>query len=308
MPEPYAPFDLDTDPARFGLGSTTLTLDAGTVVARHPLVRGSDTATVFLHGAAGSWTTWTPLLDAAAERRADLGDTVLLDLPGWGSAPWTGGDATSVDELASLIAASVTGLGYDRVRIVGHSMGAFIALHLAATRPGIVESVILVSPTGHSVVEAVASARSGLRRIPGFVLLRGAMLALAPVDGFGRALIRGTGRIGLLRVFAAPLFRHPFAIGRHAVDAISTEMRPAAFIRATRAALGYVADESWARISCAVTASKGDRDVFTADYDLERLVAAVPHAVVTEIADCGHFANIERPFDVLALMDHGFRR
>ena len=83
------------------------------------------------------------------------------------------------------------------------------------------------------------------------------------------------------------------------IDALAREVRPRSFVAAAAIAKGYRADARWVGIACPVTALKGDRDVFVRDSDLARLRAVLPQARTLTVADCGHFANVERPGAVL---------
>ena len=294
----YSPVALDSaQGAR--LAVTTVRFGGSTTVVRHPLSRGSGRATVLLHGAAGSWTTWTPMLRVAADAGAPLAEPVLFDLPGWGDALLARDTAATVDTICDLVSKALDELGYTEWDLVGHSMGGFIALHLAATRPQAVRSVALVSPTAYSVIESVTGTVRGAARIPAFTGLLRAMRVMAPIDAPVRALVRFLGRTGVLRVFAAPLLRHPFGVDRSAIVALGNELRPRAFVAATEVARDYPADATWSGITCPVTAMKGDRDAFVSDYDLERLAAAIPQLRATVIPDCAHFGNIERPAETL---------
>lgn len=287
MPE-YAPFPLVDDPAVFGLETTTL----GEAVVRHRRQR-STRATVFLHGAAGSWTTWTPVLQAG-----DVSDPVLLDLPGWGGAGAT--PPAGVDAACDVVVRALDALGYTEWDVVGHSLGGFLALHLAATHADRVRSVALVSGTTWSVIESVSHPVSGLFALPGFTGLWRVMQALAALGPVGRGIVSGLSRARLLRAAVFPLFRHPFRVPGSVVDALAREVRPVAFSAAAALARRYPADELWASIGCPVTALKGDRDVFVRGSDLEHLRAVVPHARTLVVADCGHFATVEHPEAVLA--------
>jgi pimeloyl-ACP methyl ester carboxylesterase len=77
------------------------------------------------------------------------------------------------------------------------------------------------------------------------------------------------------------------------IDALALEVRPISFTRATR----EVRDYSFGAVSCPIRATKGDVDRFSADSDLELWRSM--GAVTTVIPDCGHFGNVERPFEVL---------
>ena len=58
------PVPLQTDPSALGLAPRTVATSAGPLLVHAGRPAGGP-ATILLHGAAGSWTTWTPLLTAA---------------------------------------------------------------------------------------------------------------------------------------------------------------------------------------------------------------------------------------------------
>ncbi|MDO4110899.1 alpha/beta hydrolase [Clavibacter michiganensis] len=296
----YSPLELDADPAGSGLVRGTTPTGLGVVRHHHVRVRGSDTATVLLHGTAGSWTTWTPLIRTARDAGVPFADVVAIDLPGWGGSPLDAtDDEATVDAIADAVRAVVDGLGYARWRLVGHSMGGFIALHIAAGDPDRAVSVALVSPTTYSVIASVAHPVREFRLIPGFTMMLGVMRTMRRLGRPGTALIRGVGRIRLMRPIALPLFAHGWHVRRSIVDAIATEARPRAFSLAAEVTRGYDADGLWSRIACPVVAVRGDDDVFVSRDDLDLLARAVPSLRSAVIRDAGHFAHVERPVETL---------
>jgi pimeloyl-ACP methyl ester carboxylesterase len=302
----YAPYPLTTDAAALGLVETTVRGPIGTAVARHRPERTTTTATILLHGAAGSWTTWTPMLAAADDAGLDIPDPVLLDLPGWGDAtPAPGSPALTIEIVSDLVRQVAVELGYDSWHLVGHSLGGFIALHIAAVWPDSTRSVGLVSGTTYSVIGAVSHPRAGMRDIPGFVMLLGFFRLVAPVQGAFLAVVGVARRIGIIRLASKPLFRHLFRIDATVIAALARELRPHSFVTAAEVARGYDADGSWARIECPVRATKGDRDVFVSQRDLDRLEERIGDCVTTVVADCGHFGNVEHPLAVLAALGLG---
>jgi pimeloyl-ACP methyl ester carboxylesterase len=70
------------------------------------------------------------------------------DLPGYGGSPPLDPDGYAVPALATLIAELTASLGWERFDLVGHSWGGAIACRLAATRPELVASLVLVD-SGH---------------------------------------------------------------------------------------------------------------------------------------------------------------
>lgn len=137
----YAPYPVRVTPGAWGLTRTVVEAPTGPVVVHH---RAGPDPLLLLHGVAGSWSTWTPLLHAAD----GIGDRglVLVDLPGWGSSPAPDGPL-GLDAVTGAVSAVLGALGLGAVDVVGHSMGAFVGLHLAVVAPERVRSLALVSGT-----------------------------------------------------------------------------------------------------------------------------------------------------------------
>lgn len=288
----YAPSPLRDDPARWSLDRTTVSTPVGSAVVHH---RPGPDPVLLLHGVAGSWTTWTPLLDAADGFRGR--GVVLLDLPGWGASP-TPPAPVSIDDAAVAVSTVLDALGTGPVQAIGHSMGAFVGLHLAVVLPARVHSLLLVSPTTVATVRAARHPWRALRTLPAYTLLRAGLLVT------GRAalpLLRGLAAVGLLRLFAAPVFTHVGRLDRSVLDAFVRELRPRGFTAAARSAAAYDTGR-WATIGCPVVAVLGRDDVFARPADLDELRALVPDARTVLLDDCGHFAHVEHPAAVAALL------
>lgn len=249
-------------------------------------------ATILLHGAAGSWTTWAPLIDAAeAERGGPAGDLVIPDLPGWGDSP---ADVSTLDApgLADAVATVARALGYRRWRLVGHSLGGFVALELAAREPEATESVALISATTFG---ARADTSGRLRLFAAYaplMLLDAGMRVLAALGPAGPRLVRSLDRVGLLTLLVAPLFARGVPGVAHE---LARDVRPRAFVRAVSSAREYAAAERWGRIRCPVFAIHGDRDVFVPPGDDARLTSVVPGLRTVILPGTGHFAHVEHP-------------
>lgn len=266
--------------------------------------RSGGTATVLLHGAAGSWTTWTPLLQAADDAGAPLSDVVALDLPGWGESAPPQSRPMPV-EIASRAVAEVTrALGYERWQVLGHSLGGFVALDLAAREPEATLAVGIVSATGVAVLDAVRRPIRGGARLPWFAGMLLAMRALAALPGQGRSLLLGLARLHLLDPLSAPLFADRRLLDPSVVAALAHEIRPAAFLDATRAAARYDV-RTWRAVRCPVRSVRGERDVFVGGSDAAALAALVPDVHETVLSHAGHFAAVERPLAVLAALVPG---
>lgn len=298
-PSAYAPFGLDDDPAALGLARLVVPTPDGAVLVHHrradpadPADAGdpADPVTILLHGAAGSWTTWTPYLRAAAEAGRPVAAPVLVDLPGWGGSP-APTPALDVDAAARVVLAVADAVGAERFELVGHSLGALVALHVAATSPGRVTRLGLVSPTTFSALEAAARPWSGVRRLPALVLLRGVFTVLPRASS---VLLRAAARVGLLTALASPVFRHARRVPRSVREAFVAEVRPVAFVVATRSAPGYDTG-AWSAYRGPASAVAGADDAFAELDDLVRLRAVLPQCRTTLLPECGHFAHVEWP-------------
>ncbi|MBG6057860.1 pimeloyl-ACP methyl ester carboxylesterase [Cryobacterium sp. MP_M5] len=307
--EDYCPFPLTSDPRRFGLTTSTMRLRGGTIVVRHGRRTAGDTATILLHGAAGSWTTWTPLLQSARSAGgAGFTDLIIPDLPGWGDSTLTteagqaNAAAPGIEATAALIAEIAEALGYRRWQVLGHSMGGFIALELAASFVAETASVGLVSATTYAVIDSVRHPVSRFGILPAYTALLGVMRVLAGFGRGGTSLVRALDRLGMLRPLTAPLFARVAAVHPSVISALATEVRPDRFAAASALAGRYDADAAWSRIRCPVRAVRGSSDAFVAEADTARLRRVIRDFTPHTLPGTGHFGHVERPGETLRLL------
>jgi len=113
-------------------------------------------AVVFVHGAALDHSVW----HHPARYLAHHGFAVLaVDLPGHGRSP--GAVRASVEALADWVAAFIEAAGAERAHVVGHSLGALVALDCAIRHPGRVAKLALLGvsvpmPVGEAFLAAAA--------------------------------------------------------------------------------------------------------------------------------------------------------
>ncbi|WP_083404584.1 MULTISPECIES: alpha/beta fold hydrolase [unclassified Curtobacterium] len=284
-PTAYAPYPVSPTPDTWRLRRSVVPTATGPVVVHH---RPGPEPLLLLHGVAGSWSTWTPLLTAAH----GVGDRglVLVDLPGWGSSPAPDGPF-DLDDVARVLTTVLDALAVPTVDVVGHSMGAFVGMHLAVAAPDRVRSVALVSGTTVATAAAARRPLRGLRTLPAFTLLRA---GLAVTGEAGRPILRGCARVGLLPLLAAPVFTAVRRLDPSVLDAFVEELRPTRFVDAARAAARYDL-ERWRAVAVPVTAIAGRDDVFARRSDLDALRAIVQQTRTVLLDACGHFAHVEQP-------------
>lgn len=105
-------------------------------------IGSAGTPVVFVHGNVSSALFWQPTMVALHDQPC-----VAIDLRGFGGSPALPVDATrGVRDFSDDVLAVLDGLGIERAVLVGWSMGGGVVLQAVLDRPGLAESVALVSP------------------------------------------------------------------------------------------------------------------------------------------------------------------
>ncbi len=122
---------------------------------------GAGTPVVLIHGLSGSSTWWRRNIGALGERH----EVAAIDLTGFGKSRSFRSSALppSFEDLVALVSRWLEAGFSEPVHLVGHSMGGHLAIHVAATRPDLVRSLVLVGSTG---IPFALNPAAHLRRIP----------------------------------------------------------------------------------------------------------------------------------------------
>ncbi len=99
-------------------------------------------AILLLHGFGADRLSWLVNQQALAA----AGRVYALDLPGHGQTPLTG--PGRLDDLSSAVEKAIEGPEVGPVHVVAHSLGAAVAIRLAAARPDLVQSLALIAGAG----------------------------------------------------------------------------------------------------------------------------------------------------------------
>lgn len=113
------------------------------------LEQNSGPAVLFLHGWRSEAAVWNQSVRLL--RQAGLPNGIYaLDLPGFGLSPAPTG-TWGVSDYCQAVEEFVSKLQLGRVVLVGHSFGGRVAIKLAATRPELVERLVLVDSAGFAM-------------------------------------------------------------------------------------------------------------------------------------------------------------
>ncbi|HVJ32946.1 MAG TPA: alpha/beta hydrolase [Terriglobia bacterium] len=231
-------------------------------------------AVLLLHGAGLDHSVWA----LQARYLAHHGQTVIApDLPGHGRSH--GAPLASIAELAKWSWDLLDTLGIDRCAVAGHSMGALIALHMAATKPTRLRALCLMAAAAAMPVhpDLLAAARDDLSRAS----------ALIAMWGFGPS-----GQVGGNTV--------PGVQMRLAGERLIERSRPGVLAADLAACNAYRnGTDDAAMIEAPAYLLLGAEDRMTPADKGRQLAAAMKNvrggANVTILAGCGHMIMAERP-------------
>lgn len=119
---------------------------------------GSGPSVLLIHGVGLRAEAWAPQIDALARRFR----VTAVDLPGHGHSPLRGARA----DLGDYTEAVATALSRPTV-VIGHSMGAMIALDLAARRPEAVRAVGALNAVYRRPADAAEAVRARAAALDG---------------------------------------------------------------------------------------------------------------------------------------------
>lgn len=249
-----------------------------------PLPPDTDTdPVVLMHGLAGSSRTWLPLL-AELARRGYRGPVIAPDGLGHGdsSKPRTGdyslaAQATAVRDL-------VLYLGYQRVTLVGHSLGGGVCLQFAYQFPEHIGRIVLVASggLGRAVSPVIRAA-----------LLPGAGAALAVV------LNRATGA-ALERRSTGWQHSEARELGRHLASLADPDARRA-FRHEVRSALDFrgqrltATDRLYLTDAVPALLIWGGRDRIIPPEHGEQAAGRMPGSKLVVFPSAGHFPHCAEP-------------
>ncbi len=247
----------------------------------HYVVEGRGPAVVLVHGLGGFAESWRHNL-APLARRATV---YALDLPGFGvsAKPRT---AYRLAFFARALHGFLEAQGLPQVSLVGHSLGAAVAVTYALTHPARVDRLALVAGA-----------------VPGFAFRFSWIHRLVALPGFGEALaLTASARLSkaaLARCFHRPAPAEVDFFVEHAYAARTSLAARHAYLATLRhARTDFDAHRrdyrrALATLDLPVLAIHGRQDRVVPPAHAAELAEALPNAAVRWLEGCGHFPQIE---------------
>jgi pimeloyl-ACP methyl ester carboxylesterase len=256
-------------------------------MAMLPYRAGGGEPLVLVHGLAGTWRHWKPLLPAL-ERRHEV---IAVALAGHYERALDEGVTPSISSLADALEADLDEAGVAEADFVGSSLGAWLSFELA--RRGRARSVVAISPAGGWAPQSKEEARI----VKLFAKAHAAVRKLGPRAE--RLALRKLGRWFLLR----RSYAHPT---RREAEEAAYEVR--AFAATSDAIM------SWARAPDTWPSSNGVRVEHLEEVDVPVLILwgtkdkilpqkrycrllldALPRAELQLLPGAGHLAMCDDP-------------
>jgi aminoacrylate hydrolase len=240
----------------------------------HYEIIGSGRPLLLIAGTASDGASWGPLLPLLPDRQL-----ILIDNRGSGRTKVEG--PIELAEMIGDCAAVIDHLGLGPVDVVGHSLGGFLGLGLAATYEGKVARLVTLASAGIS--PRTRSIFNDLSRI---------YFVLPPEDWF---------RLLYPWLFSDPFFADEANIAAAAVASTAYEYRqsPGDFARQI-AALNRGLSMDLSKVRCRVLAVSGDLDLLAPPGSVEALHAKVSDFTRHSIPYAAHSLHWEAPQAVAA--------
>ena len=228
---------------------------------------------ILLHGSGGSHLSWPGEM-----RRLDHKCVIALDLPGHGNT--ASSVCHSIQTLVFYLRRFYQGMGISRAVLVGHSLGALLALHYAAAYPGSVLGMLLLAcGTSFSIPTSI------------FNQLRSPQRMERIVESFGRIAFDEHSSQAIRREVLAPMHT----------------LRKSTLLADLAICANFSNSANYGRISCPTKIIVGENDLITLPASACQLAFSLPDADYSILPNCGHLLLYEELDSVVKLMS-GFLR
>ena len=238
-------------------------------IAMNYKTAGKGTPVLFIHGLGSSLRDWSPQFSVFTEHYL----SAAVDLRGHGNsdkpkAPY------SIPMFANDMAALIGRCFREPIHIVGLSMGAAVAFHLAADYPDLVRTAVIANMSAAMPVKTLAQKKFYYSRV-----------AVVKLMG-----MRKMGQIIAKNVFTKP----EHAPLRKTMEDRWADNTKKAYLNAWAALKNWDVTHRLHAIACPVLVIHSERD-YTPLAVKQAYLAKIPKATLVEIPDSGHLVNLEKP-------------
>jgi pimeloyl-ACP methyl ester carboxylesterase len=253
---------------------------------------GEGPPLLLLHGIAGSYETWAPLIPALADEFT----VIAPDMLGHGSSAKPRGDY-SLGAYAAGARDLLLALGHESATVVGHSLGGGVAMQFAYQFPAHTECLALVSSGGLGQEVSVVLRAATL---PGSELVL-PLITKAWVTGTGRRIAGWLDAIGLQPSADMTEIARGYA-------SLADPAARAAFIHTARAVIDHRGQRVSARDRLYLAESVpsmivwGDRDRIIPCEHGREAARAMPGSRFELFEGAGHFPHLDRPIQFSRLL------
>lgn len=257
-------------------------------------VAGDGPPLLLIHGIGDNSSTWGPLIPLLAQKYT----VIAPDLLGHGLSDQPRADY-SVAAFANGMRDLLSVLIFDRVTVIGHSLGGGVAMQFCYQYPQMVERLVLVAAGG------VTREVNPVLRLASLPAAPQALAALS-VPGFETTLRMVRGRLD--KVNLPPLLVDLPEILRVLGDLRSPNKR-AAFVRTLRAVVDWrgqmvtMLDRSYLTERLPIMIVWGAHDQVLPYSHAKLAHAAMPHSRLETFVDSGHFPFRDDPLRFADLVD-----
>jgi 3-oxoadipate enol-lactonase len=240
---------------------------------------GDGPPVLFSHGLLMSSAMFAAQIAALSPRYR----CIAYDHRGQGRSADPGGRIHTIDECYEDAVKLIDRLGVDPCHFVGLSMGGFVGMRIAARRPGLLRSLVLLETSADPEPEENVGRYTLLNAFARWLGIGAVVSRVMPIM-FGRHFLTEPSRAVERDLWRQRLARN----GRHIVRAVRGVIERTG-----------VADEI-TRVRIPTLVLVGDQDVATPRPKAERIVSLIPGATLTIIPNAGHSSSVEQPEFVTA--------
>lgn len=261
------------------------------------------TTLLFLHGIGNSARLWVPFAAEMAEEYRCL----VVDLPGFGYSRASRA-GLRVDSVALALDTLLHEFGARGSTVaVGHSMGALVAAHMAATVPGALRGVVCVSGPAVAAISSFRNPLAGLVRSPREVVSLLMLLLLGVLPFSERIMTWAIRRRALRRMILGRFVSDMDLFDADLAAYMFGDLGNGRVLGAARNGFGYPYEDIYARTAIEPHVVVGDLDPITSLDDAAEYLELAGGGTAHILEGCGHLPMVERTAELRRIITSATR-